>query len=117
MSRSGAQIGPWTNLPLGANLATPHSAGFAPLSAAIDSFGVVHLRGTILASAIIANGVTMATLPAGMRPANTLMPTGNSANFGEPFTITAAGALVCGTNTIANAGYFSFDGITFVAGS
>lgn len=87
-----------------------------------DSCGVVHIQGSSLNSGVIAANTTVATLPAGARPAGTAVfpvvatDTGSGATRAFMITIDTAGACTLRAFdgvSLAVSHSFSWDGISF----
>lgn len=101
------------NLTAGANI-TALGAPNAP-SSWLDSEGVVHLAGLLQATAVIAGGVTVATVAAAHRPTRTINGACFMSGIGLAYyTLTSAGLLSVGTATI-NGTQIDLSGISFKA--
>lgn len=94
----------------------------------IDQLGFVHLRGLVQKTAAYSAGETLATLPAGYRPADNEMFTcyaddSNMSVFVARVDVYPSGAILAATNatpeysTPGNMGWLSLSGITFEQGN
>lgn len=100
----------WTLLTLGASL-TATGSGFRSPSMMLGGGKFVYLSGVATASALIAAGATIATLPAGYRPPFTVVTTYMNASTAVPgeMRITSGGTVTLSVSTIASGNSISFD--------
>jgi hypothetical protein len=76
-------------------------------------YGVVRLRGRIdISGAGFSSGVTIATVPAGFRPASTFSTICRTNSAGALFTVNTNGTIQVGA-ALTNGGFVSCDGITW----
>lgn len=105
----------WSGLNFAAG-AADFGGAYAPAGAALDSFGVVHLRGVLAISSSFSGGDTLATLPStSMYPAYKKLiwvGEGNSANQGYLLAIATNGTIQA-VNGLITSNVPVIDGITF----
>lgn len=105
-------LGPWVPITPAANVGiwAGIAGGSGVVRAAADSLGIVHLDGWLTATATVTAGLTICTLPAGLRPPQTRLAfPWNSVGL---FSMQANGICVLNADwTIGNV--LVLDGITF----
>ena len=109
----GEKQTPWTALPYGANVAE-YSSVFAARYRKHN--GRVELRGLIKATAALASGATLFTLPAGFRPNTSLLFIAamyQAGNGSGRLDIAATGVVSVPYTRAINTEWVSLDGITF----
>jgi hypothetical protein len=105
----------WSGLSFAAG-ASNFGGAYAPAGAALDSFGVVHLRGLVAISGSIAGGATVATLPSSsMYPSYKKLVwvgDGNAAASGYLLAIATDGTIQA-VNTLLSSNIPILDAVTF----
>lgn len=103
--------GAWQNLTLGTSIATA-TGGYSTPSARLEGTDVVRIRGRISASAAVAIGATIATLPVGLRP-TVVRALGVRASAGALDMLIATTGVVTLSAGIASASTVDLDGLSF----
>jgi hypothetical protein len=105
----------WSGLSFGTSVSN-FGGAYAPAGAALDSFGVVHLRGLLSLSGTVSGGGTLATLPSStMYPAYKKLVwvgDGNAVNQGYLLAITTSGTIQA-TNALLSSNIPALDGLSF----
>lgn len=111
----------WITITPEAGVTTPADASFQTLQYAVDTNGVVHLRGSVYITGMVDNvGFYIGTMP--VHPlltrvySNFFNYAGDTGVFGGWSTIDVTGKIICTIRTSTGSGYnyfYSFDGLTF----
>ncbi|MEU4595274.1 hypothetical protein [Micromonospora aurantiaca (nom. illeg.)] len=108
--------GAWQDLTLGANIAAP-GAGFPSPQARLDPGRIVRLKGRLTWGAVtISAGATIAQVPVGLRPAETVTfcVRTSGGNISTNLTVAPDG-VITGLNALnaGQAGFVALDGMTY----
>ncbi|WP_435585815.1 hypothetical protein [Micromonospora aurantiaca (nom. illeg.)] len=106
----------WQDLTLGANIVAP-GVGFPSPQARLDPGRIVRLKGRLTWGAVtISAGATIATVPAGLRPAETVTfcVRTSGGNISTNLTVDPLG-VITGLNALnaGQAGFVALDGMTY----